>query len=58
MHNRILRIGNIRFFLQDFCDSSGGGAGNGNHGKYHGKHHQTGQNLNGISDECGQIAGG
>ena len=54
----VRRADDIAFFVQNFHDTLAGGTGNGNHNEYHRKHHQTGQNLNGICHKAHELPGG
>ena len=48
----------VALFLQKFHDSRGRSPGNGQHHKDHGKHHQTHENLSGISNQTQKFPGG
>ena len=57
-HNRIFRIRNRAFLVQHLADAFGGGLRNNAHHENHGQHHHGHENLHGVGDQCGQIAGG
>ena len=57
-HNRIFRIRNRAFLVQHLADTLGGSLRNNAHHENHGQHHHGHEDLHGVSDQCGQIAGG
>ena len=57
LHHRMLRIGDVRLLIQNFCNAVCGRTGNGNHHKDHRKHHQAHHNLRGIRKQRHQRSG-
>ena len=53
----VFGIGDVRLFLQDLGNSSGGGSGNRHHREHHGKHHQAHEDLHGIGDQRRELPG-
>lgn len=56
-HDRVLRILNVRLFLDHLGNAARGRKRDRQHGKDHGQHHQARENLHGIGDERGEVAG-
>ena len=54
----ISRIRNRAFLVQHLADTFGGSLRNNAHHENHGKHHHSHEDLHGVGDQCGQIAGG
>ena len=56
-HDRVLRILNVRLFLDHLGNAARGRERNRQHGKNHRQHHQAREDLHGIGDERGEVAG-
>ena len=56
-HDRVLRILNVRLFLDHLGDAARGRERDRQHGKDHGQHHQAREDLHGIGDERSEVAG-
>ena len=56
--HRIGRISHGAFLLQHLTDTLGGGLGDNDHDEDHRQHHHGHEDLHGIGDQCGQVAGG
>ena len=54
----ISRIRYRAFLVQHLADTFGGSLRNNAHHENHGKHHHGHEDLHGVGDQCGQIAGG
>ena len=56
--HRTGRISHGAFLLQHLTDTLGGGLGDNDHDEDHRQHHHGHEDLHGIGDQCGQVAGG
>ena len=56
-HDRVLRILNVRLFLDHLGNAARGRKRDRQHGKDHGQHHQAREDLHGVGDERGEVAG-
>ena len=56
-HDRVLRILNVRLFLDHLGNAARGRERDRQHGKNHRQHHQAREDLHGIGDERGEVAG-
>ena len=56
-HDRVLRLADIRPLLEHLGDAPRGRERDRQHGKDHREHHQAREDLHGIGDERGEIAG-
>ena len=57
-HHRILRVGQVRFLIQDFADPSDTGHGHTDHNDHHGEHHQAHKQRHNITEQTGQVTSG
>ncbi len=56
--DRLSRIGDIAFFIQNLADTLCAGHAHGQHDKYHGQHHQAHHNIHTVGQETHQLSGG
>ena len=52
------RVGHRAFLVEHLADTFRGRLGNDAHDEDHGQHHHGHEDLHGVGDQCGQVAGG